>query len=152
MGAELDDDGYSARRRRRSSAVRVLRNSAFLADVPTRQLKTLARYAQLVHVPAGTVVIDEGECGSHVCVVLQGDCEVRRGDETLGKIGPGDSFGELAVIDNEPRTASVVATTPSELLALGRSDFAHMLKVAPRLGSALARRADERRAEGLDAG
>jgi CRP-like cAMP-binding protein len=115
----------------------VLSASAVFGGLPRRQLKTIARYSRAVSVPSGTRLVAEGDAGSEFCIVVSGGCRVERRGVTLRTLEPGDSFGEISVIDGEPRTATVTALADTDLVVLSQPDFDHALKVAPDLGRAL---------------
>ncbi len=115
----------------------VLGESAIFGGLPRRQLKTIARYSRAMTVPASTELVVEGEPGSDFCIVVTGSCRVERRGDLLRTLGPGDSFGEISLIDGEPRTATVVTSEETNLVVLSQPDFDHALKVAPDLGRAL---------------
>jgi len=124
----------------------VARDRAFLqmyrekiAEVPMfsglsdRELRTLAQRAEQVSVPKGAAVVTEGEIGREFFVLLSGGAKVTRNGRTLRKLGPGDSFGELALIAGTPRGATVTTTEPSEIMVLLRRDFLVLLDEFPRM-------------------
>lgn len=117
----------------------VLGQSTIFGGLPRRQLKTIARYSQAVSVSGGSRLVTEGEAGSDFCIIVTGGCRVEQAGTTLRELGPGDSFGEVALIDGEPRTATVLATMDTNLVVLSQPDFDHALKVAPDLARALMR-------------
>jgi len=65
--------------------------------------------------------------------VLEGQVEVRHGDEVIAKLGPSEYFGEMALLDDRPRTASVVATTPVVIEVIGQREFSGMLADMPEV-------------------
>lgn len=110
-----------------------------IAEVPMfsglsdRELRTLAQRAEQVSVPKGAAVVTEGEIGREFFVLLSGGAKVTRNGRTLRKLGPGDSFGELALIAGTPRGATVTTTEPSEIMVLLRRDFLVLLDEFPRM-------------------
>jgi CRP-like cAMP-binding protein len=78
-------------------------------------------------VSAGEVVIRQGGVGDRFYVVLTGEVEVRRDDDPLARLGPGEAFGEIALLLDMPRTATVTALVPTTLLALDAADFRDVL-------------------------
>ena len=70
----------------------------------------------------------EGERGDELFILLSGVCEIRRGETVLLEVGPGDHFGEMALIRAMPRSATVTAVQPSELISLRRADFFEILR------------------------
>ncbi len=115
----------------------ILGQSTIFGGLPRRQLKTIARYSRSVAVPAGTTLVREGEAGSDFCIVVNGSCRVERDGTVLRELGQGDSFGEVSVIDGQPRTATVTAMSDAELVVLSQPDFDHALQIAPDLARAL---------------
>jgi CRP-like cAMP-binding protein len=110
-----------------------------IADVPMfsglsdREIRSLAQRADQVSVPAGTKVVTEGTTGREFFVLLTGGAKVSRRGRTLRKLGPGDSFGELALIAGTPRGATVTTTEPSEMMVLMSRDFLALLDDFPRM-------------------
>ena len=68
-------------------------------------------------------MIKEGDSGHEFFVIVEGTADVERGGKKIAKLGPGDFFGEIALLRDVPRTATVRAVSPSELFALDRDDF-----------------------------
>jgi CRP/FNR family cyclic AMP-dependent transcriptional regulator len=88
---------------------------------------------------AGEVIFREGDPGTEFFVIKSGKTSVRVGNRTLQELGPGDVFGEMALIDNEPRSATVVAETDCELVPIGEKQFLFMTSEAPYFGLSLMR-------------
>ena len=89
-----------------------------LAQIPLfqglskKELRNLSSLATRLEEPAGKVLTKEGQQGYEFIIVLEGEVEVRQHGEVIAKRGAGDYFGEIALLDNRPRTATVVAVTP----------------------------------------
>ncbi len=92
-----------------------------------KQLAFIASRVEDVDVPSGRVLTREGESGGEFFIVVSGEAEVRRGGAVVDTIGPGDFFGEIALLDNGPRTATVTATSPMRLLVLSPRQFQDVL-------------------------
>jgi CRP-like cAMP-binding protein len=73
--------------------------------------------------PAGSILIAEGEVGDRFYFIETGEVVVSQPGREIGRLGPGESFGELALVRRIPRTATVVAATDVEMLALDRASF-----------------------------
>jgi CRP/FNR family cyclic AMP-dependent transcriptional regulator len=83
-----------------------------------KELTTLARAVKDIDHPAGTVIAREGDPGVGLFIIAEGTTDVTIGGRRKAKLGPGDFFGEIALLDGGPRTATVTATTDVKLLAL----------------------------------
>jgi CRP-like cAMP-binding protein len=111
----------------------------YLAEVPlftacsNKELQKIAKASDEVTIEAGRVLVEQDGVGREAYVVVDGTASVKRGNRTLATIGPGDHFGELALLDGGPRTATVVADTPMTLLVLGQREFAGLLDEVPGL-------------------
>jgi len=97
----------------------------------------IAQLATHLEAPAGEVLTREGEEGREFIVLLDGEVEVTRGGQVIATLGPGSHFGEIALIAHGPRTATVTATTPVTVEAIGRSGFALALAEVPGLSDDL---------------
>lgn len=91
-----------------------------------KELAFIASRADEIDLPAGKVLTEKGKSGGDFFIILDGKAEV---DASQGKrtLGPGEFFGEIALIDNGPRTATVKAVTPMRCLVLGHSQFRDVL-------------------------
>jgi hypothetical protein len=101
----------------------LLRGVPMFAPLAPPIVERLAARAIHVAVPAGESIIREGEPGDRFYVVVDGRVAVSAGGRALRELGAGDSFGEIALLRDTPRTASVTALEPTQLLALDRAPF-----------------------------
>ncbi len=106
-----------------SEEMALLRSTRIFAPLPTPMLERLARNLVPISVPDGSVVITQGEAGDRFYAIVEGTVEVFVDGRPITTLGPGGSFGEIALIRDVPRTATVVATSESRLLALDRDEF-----------------------------
>jgi MFS family permease len=106
-----------------SEEMALLRSTRMFAPLPTPMLERLARNLIPISVPDASVVITQGEAGDRFYSIIEGAVEVLEGGRRVTTLGPGGSFGEIALIRDVPRTATVVATTESKFLALDRDEF-----------------------------
>jgi CRP-like cAMP-binding protein len=120
-------------------------------DLSPRQRRHIAGLMTRLDEPAGTVLTREGAPGAEFVIVLEGAVEVRRGDRVVKTLGPGEYVGEIALLGHQPRTATVVATTPVVIEVLDRREFATLLTDNPDLSTQLLATMAERLDE-LDAG
>jgi CRP-like cAMP-binding protein len=98
-----------------------------------KQLREVSSLATRLNEPAGAELTKEGQTGYEFIVVLEGEIEVRKGDRVVATRGPGSYVGEIALLDNRPRTATVVAKTPVVIEVIGRREFRSLLVDAPEL-------------------
>ena len=101
--------------------------------LPDEQLRAIAGSAQEVEFAAGRVIARQGEVGTGFFVVVDGRVRVVRDGELLAELGPGEFFGELSILDGQPRIAQVVADEPTRCLALASWDFERILLEHPAL-------------------
>lgn len=101
----------------------LLRSIDVFAPLPPATVESLARRLQPTSYVAGSTVMVEGDQADGFFVILSGRVEVTRGSATLRTEGPGEYFGEIGLLRDLPRTATVTAVEDTELLALDRSDF-----------------------------
>lgn len=108
-----------------------------LASVPLfsqchkAELKNLARRTADIHAEAGQVLVREGHGAYDFFVIVSGEAEVSRGGAVSARLGRGDFFGELGLLDPGLRDATVTAGTPMELIVLAQWDFEQALEEAP---------------------
>jgi CRP-like cAMP-binding protein len=112
-----------------------------------KQLRLVSSLATRLSEPAGTVLTKEGHVGQEFIIVLEGEIEVRKGDRVVATRGPGNYVGEIALLDNRPRTATVVAKTPVVIEVIGRREFHGLLADAPELSTEIMATVAQRLAE-----
>jgi CRP-like cAMP-binding protein len=122
----------------------VLRTVPIFSELAEEDITSLARLASRKRYPKDTVVFFENEEGDFFFTILEGRIKVTiLGDDgrevILSVLGPGDFFGEMALLDNEPRSATAIAVEESELLSLHRNDFQTVLNDNKSITSALIR-------------
>jgi CRP-like cAMP-binding protein len=103
-----------------------LRSVPLFGGCTDKELAFIASRADEVDISAGKVLTEKGKSGGDFFIILEGRAEVDAA-ERKRTLGPGDFFGEIALIDNGPRTATVKATTPMRCLVLGHSQFRDVL-------------------------
>lgn len=99
----------------------------------SRQLRAIARIAEAQVVAAGTVLARIGEPGDLFFVIVDGSARIEVGDQVVNRIGPGKFFGEMSLLDGEPRSATVIADTAMRVLVIPRRDFVTLLREVPSL-------------------
>jgi CRP/FNR family cyclic AMP-dependent transcriptional regulator len=106
---------------------------AFLRKVPLfgacddKQLALIASQVEEMDFAAGHVLCKQGESGEEFFVIVSGTADVKRDGRNVRQLGAGDFFGEIALIDHGPRTATVAATSAMRCLVLGHSQFRNVL-------------------------
>lgn len=109
----------------------MLGRAPIFSALTDRQLKSLAKFVKVVSFPANARVVKQGEPGIGFYLLLNGEAEVRQGERTLARLGPGQFFGEMTLLDEQPRSADVVASKPSECAVLSRWEFWGFAKGEP---------------------
>ena len=130
--------------------LRLLRSVDLFASLPAPELEGLAARLEEVRVVQGTAVVHEGEIGHHLYVIEDGELEVVHEGHPVAELGPGDYFGEIALLRHVPRTATVVAKTPATLLSLEREGFLEEVTGHPVVRKVVDETADERLSEDED--
>jgi len=116
-----------------------------LADLPEAELEELAIAISEVEVEPGANVITVDDYGTAIYFIEQGEADVLPdGDEATDTLGPGDTFGEIALLLTGERSATVVARTPMQLLSLSGQDFQRIRAGVPELENSLRRLGAER--------
>jgi CRP/FNR family transcriptional regulator, cyclic AMP receptor protein len=113
--------------------VEQLRTVPLFSDCSARELGSLGRFLRQVDFPAGREIVKEGQTGTGLHVIVEGEAKVVAGGRTRRRLGPGAFFGEISLLDRGPRTATVVAETPVRTLALSAWNFRAALKEHPSM-------------------
>jgi CRP-like cAMP-binding protein len=118
---------------RRHVVTRELRAIPTFATCSERELRVVSRLATQVETAAGTVLARQGRPGHEFVIVLDGSASVTVDGVHVATLGPGDHFGEIALLDDGPRTATVLAETPMVLAVVDRRGFTALLAEVPTL-------------------
>jgi CRP-like cAMP-binding protein len=113
-------------------------------DLSKKHLQQVSSLATRIDLPAGKVLAQEGEPGHEFVVILEGEVEIRKGDEVIATRGAGSYVGEIALLERRPRTATVVATTPLVADVIGQREFNTLLADEPQIAEALKAKSAER--------
>jgi CRP/FNR family cyclic AMP-dependent transcriptional regulator len=105
----------------------------FFAGLSRNELIELAKVSEDMEVEEGKALTREGKSGSEFFVIIEGDVSVTKGGEEVRTLGPGDFFGEIALLEDTPRTATVTATSPLRFFVLTRQAFRSLLAHQPQL-------------------
>lgn len=111
--------------------------------------KFLLKHGQVYQADSGTVLCHHNQTGNDLFIILQGEVGITENEDAnskvLGKLGPGELFGEISALFSVPRIASVVANKPSVILKLSKNDFMTLLEQAPDLKDMVYKRLSQRR-------
>jgi len=124
--------------------VSALKNTPLFADVPDEALKKVSTFASLESVAEGKTIIREGGFSNDFYVIDEGTATVERDGEQIADLGPGDIFGEQGLLEQQPRSASVVATSPVRLIKIEHWELSRMRQSMPDVVEQLRRKVEER--------
>ena len=117
----------------KDAKIELLKRVPLFADCSKAELARIARLADEVSLPADRELTREGAPGREFVVLVEGAAEVRRKGKVVNRLGDGDFFGEIALVADIPRTATVTTTWPSRILLLTDRDFRSLLRESPSL-------------------
>ena len=121
----------------RTSAADQLANVPLFSALSKRDLQRVAKASDEVAIEAGRTLVEQGRTGHEFFLILEGEAVVRRNNRKVATLGPGQHFGELAILDRGPRSASVIAETDMRVLVLGQREFVGVLDSIPGMASKL---------------
>jgi CRP-like cAMP-binding protein len=122
-----------------------LRSIPLFQELSDGERQRVARWADQVDVPSGQALVSEGAFAHEFFVIEEGTAEVRKGDQRIAELGEGDFFGEIALLEQDRRTASVVATTPMKAIVMFGRDFREMEREMPEVARRVRTALEERR-------
>ena len=130
--------------------VNVLETVPLFAGLSKRHLRRIARMATRADIPQHTVIVSPDRESDSFFVILDGEAEVATPAGTHIRLGPGRFFGEMALLDSSPRTATVSAATQMQVMRISKRRFGQMLEAEPKVSLAIMRElaARVRRLEG----
>jgi CRP-like cAMP-binding protein len=123
-----------------------LKDVPFFSGISKKDLSAIAQQTDEIDVAAGKVLVREGDLGQEFFLIDSGTADVSRAGGHLRDLGPGDFFGEMALLDEERRTATVTATSPMSLIVMTRSSFRALDHTMPSVHSTVAKAIADRRA------
>ena len=118
-------------RTRQDPKLEALKQVPLFAGLSKRDLAAVGRLADELDFPAGKELIHEDEQGRQFFILLAGEAVVRRRGRKVNTLGPGDFFGEIALLSNRPTTASVTTSAASSLAIITRASFSRLLRESP---------------------
>ena len=117
----------------RNQKVDLIARVPLFAHCSKRELEQIASVADEIDLAEDKELMREGALGREFFVILEGSAEVTRGAETINTLGPGDFFGEIALISHGPRTATVTATSPLRALVVTERSFHQLVDKSPEI-------------------
>ena len=117
----------------RNAKVDLIRQVPLFSRCSRKELAEVASIADEIDLPAGRVLMREGERGTEFFVLLDGSADVLRSGRKINKLGDGDFFGEIALVSRSERTATVTTSEPSRLLVITEQAFRALLDHAPQI-------------------
>ena len=116
---------------KRDARIELLRNVWLFERCTTKELAALARLTTPVDLPAGKVLVRQGERGHEFFVITGGSVEATRDDLLIATLGPGSFFGEMSLLERLPRSATVTTTEPTSVLVLTARAFEDLIASMP---------------------
>lgn len=120
-------------RLRKNAKIDLLSRVPLFSECSKKELGDIAAVADELDVADGAVLIKEGARGREFFVLVDGSADVVRGGTKVDTLGPGDFFGEIALVSDVPRTATVTTTSPSRVLVVTDSAFRSLIKRVPTI-------------------
>ena len=122
-------------RLRKDAKVDLISRVPLFANCSKKELGMIANLADLIERPEGKTLIKEGTFGSEFFILVDGTAQVSRGGRKLRDLAAGDWVGEIALIANVPRTATVVTTSPLRALVLTSREFSVLIQDVPSIAA-----------------
>lgn len=132
---------------------KTLAKISLFSECTKKELQAISRIVTPINVAAGKVLTKEGDAGREFLIIAKGTATVKKNGRKVASLGPGDFFGELALLAGVPRTATVIADTDMTVEALNRAEFATLLDESPSIArkvmTAVAKRTYDNESKGL---
>jgi CRP-like cAMP-binding protein len=111
-----------------------LRGVPLFDGLSKKDLEKVARWADVVDVPTGYHLLNQGNLPHEFFVILEGTADVQRQGEHIAGLGPGDFFGEIALVEDDRRTATVISVSPMKLAVMSTREFDSIRHEFPAVG------------------
>ena len=128
----------------KNEKIELLRRIPLFAECTKAELIEVAISADEREAAAGQSLAEQGQRGQEFFILVEGSVTVRRNGRRLTDLGPGDWFGEIAILTYKPRTATVTATSPVRLLVISDRAFRRVVETTPRIALKVLRNVAER--------
>ena len=119
--------------RRSSQKMDLLKKVPLFSSLSKRHLREIAKHAEQVQVGGERVLAQQGKKGWEFIFIVDGKARVEKDGKIIRQLSEGDFFGEISLIDGEPRTATVISDTDMTLLVVNKTSFDHLLNTTPGL-------------------
>lgn len=116
-----------------NSKIDLIKRVPLFASASKAELAEIAMIADEIDLPEGKTLIAEGDTGREFFVLIEGTADVTRGGKKVASIGPGDFFGEIALIAKTPRNATITTTSPVRALVVTDRAFKQLLDHSPTI-------------------
>jgi|SRR5215210_506495 len=120
---------------RKNAKVELIKGVPLFSELGKRELNEVASIADEIDLREGKELTVEGQPGREFFIIIDGDAAVRQGEREINRLGAGDFFGEIALVEDRPRTATVVAETPVRALVITDRSFRTLLERSPEIES-----------------
>jgi len=117
--------------KRKSDKIAHIKSVPLFSGLSQKHLAEVGKHCDEVTLPSGSVLAQQDSMGRECFIIVSGDVTIRRNNRKIATKSAGDIVGEMALLDNAPRTATVVAATDLEVLILNRRDFKVLLTETP---------------------
>jgi CRP-like cAMP-binding protein len=117
----------------RNAKVEMIKSVPLFGRSSKKTLQGIAGIADEIDLPEGKVLTREGRTGYEFFVLIEGTVEVTKDSKRIRALGPGDFFGEIALVSNVPRTATVTTTSPVRALVISAQNFRGLVDHSPEV-------------------
>jgi CRP-like cAMP-binding protein len=118
---------------RKNAKVQLIKGVPLFAECSRKDLSEIAGIADEIDLREGKELTKEGRPGREFFVLIEGQADVKKGSRRVNTLGPGDFFGEIALVTQRPRTATVVTTAPVRALVITDRSFRSLLEHQPQI-------------------
>jgi CRP-like cAMP-binding protein len=118
---------------RKNAKVQLIKGVPLFAECSRKDLSEIAGIADEIDLREGKELTTEGRPGREFFVLIEGQADVKKGSRRVNTLGPGDFFGEIALVTQRPRTATVVTTAPVRALVITDRSFRSLLEHQPAI-------------------
>jgi CRP/FNR family transcriptional regulator, cyclic AMP receptor protein len=118
---------------RRNAKVDLIKNVPLFSECSRKELQEVAGIADEIDLREGKELTTQGKPGREFFVLVNGTADVKKGNRRINRLGAGDFFGEISLVKQSPRTATVVATSPVRALVITDRSFRSLLEHQPQI-------------------